>query len=315
MELRLLDRAELKKTIPQLVELFKSSLSENLHGDYCEAYFKWRQLENPYNDVLTCVALDKGKIVSSSSGSPCHIFINNKLEKAAITMNAATCPEYRGQGLYTTVVKMLTGHLQKKGYKMLYTFPNYISHRATVTRLGRKDVYEIPTMELKLEKIKHNFRIKIETDHHFELDYDDYHRPFGLNCVQKSKAYLRWRYGKNPLNTYFNFVLHHKGKVKSFMVVKQYQRKLNIIDFQPSNPEDAEYLLQAAVNFARSLSLEEVTTWAPLHTYYHTLCEKDGFRNNAPITYFCLQNLTKGEIAISTRYSDWYIQLGDFNAY
>ena len=99
------------------------------------------------------------------------------------------------------------------------------------------------------------------------------------------------------------------------MVVKKYMDRLNIIDMQANGRDECEFLLQQAVNHAYSLKLSAISTWAPRHTFFHTLCEKYGFINSSPVTYFTVKDLTDGKLAISTNYSDWYIQAGDFNAY
>ncbi len=315
MEFKLLDKNDFVKVLPQLTKLFQACFNQKVHNEYTEEAFIWRHIKNPFDDLLYCVALDNGKVVGSHAGMPCLMFINHKEVSAVIALQTATHPDYQGQGIFSRLVKMLNSFVSEKGYKVIYNFPNHISHRTYVTRLDRKDIYEIPTMQLELKNLNNISNVHLETDIGFEFNYDNFTATAELNSVQKSQAYLRWRYKDNPINTYFNFVLHNNRRISSFMVVKEYQNRLNIIDFQAKDPEEGEYLLSGAFNFAKSLNLDLVTTWAPRHTFFHTMCEKYGFRNNVPITYFVMTNLTGGQMDISTNYSDWYIQLGDYNVY
>jgi len=315
MEIKFLDRDNFQAYIPELVDLFKLCYKKKVHYYYSAAYFKWRQLYNPFEETLTSVVIEQDRVVASYSGFPCLMNINNKKVMALYALNAATHPDYKGKGYFYRLAKGLTDFAKGKGYKMIIGFPNYNSHRIVVRKLGRKDIYEIPTMMVDLKENKAHLPVTAPTDNEFSLDYEQFASPTDLNSIQKNQAYLKWRYADNPVEDYTNFVVADGKQVTSFMVVKKYMDRLNIIDMQANIPDQCDYLLEQAVNFAHSLKLKAISTWAPRHHYFHTLCEKCGFINNSPVTYFTIKDLSDDRLKISTNYSDWYIQSGDFNAY
>ena len=309
MESNLLAAEELIDLLPQIRDLYKLSFNQ----DMSEEYFKWRYLENPTNDLIVSVVLDKQKLIHARASIPCMMQLNGIEEKTISTTNVMVHPEYSGKGLFSNA-QFFYEEVIKRGYKLVWGFPNNLTHRMVIRAFGFSDVYEIPTMQLDLGGRERAIIPECETDHQFKMDYSDIYSSLLLNCVIKNEAYLNWRYYKNPLDNYYNFVVHHDKKVSSYMVVKRFRNRLNIIDLQVSDSDEGSYLLDSAINYALSSSFDMVTAWLPRHAITHSLAEKRGFRNNVPITYFCILPLT-GELNISSNYGDWFIQMGDFYSY
>ncbi len=309
MESKLLTENELVKLLPEFINLFKLSFDQ----DISEEYIKWRYLENPINDLIVSVVLDNQKLVHSRASIPCMMQVNGEIIKTFTTTNAMVHPLYRKKGILSNAI-FFYEHVLQMDYRLVWIFPNNITHRMAVKNFGFRDVYEIPTMQLNLDRKVKPEAVTCETDHCFNLDYSELYKSSTLNCIIKDEPYLKWRYFKNPLDDYSNFVVHRNKKVSSYMVVKLYRNRLNIIDFQTSDPEEGNFLLDTSVNYALSLNMDMVTAWLPRHTPIHSLAEKRGFKNNAPITYFCIRELTN-ELAVSADYGDWFIQMGDFYSY
>ena len=309
MDSKLLSEKELVNLLPQFKSLYKLSFNQ----DVSEEYFKWRYLENPLNDLIVSVVLDDKKLVHVRASIPCMMQLNGKQEKTMSTTNVMVHPLYKGKGLFSKAI-LFYEEVIKRGYKLMWGFPNGLTHRVAVNAFGLRDVYEIPTMQLDLNNEEKSGIPECETDHAFKMDYSEIYTGSSLNCVIKSEAYLNWRYYKNPLDDYFNFVVHRNKKVSSYMVVKRFRNRLNIIDLQVSDPDEGNFLLDTAINYALSLKLDLVTAWLPRHTQIHSLAEKRGFRNYVPITYFCILGLNS-ELDVSADYSDWFIQMGDFYSY
>lgn len=305
---KLINREEFSAFLPQLYSLYRTSFNHPV----TEEYLRWRYLDNPVKVFFVQAALFNDTLIGSAAMSPCFISVSGNKMKSALAINLMVHPHFRGKGIIIQLLTMLSERLVDKGYQFYISYPNEQSHRLGVLKLGWKDVYEIPTLALDVVE-KPEEKYSCPTDHSFSLDYSGV-CPFPLlNRIVKHRTYLRWRYYENPFNKYHNYVTHVNNKVSSFMVVKQFRDRLNIIDFQPRDPEEGAYLLNVALGHARSLNLKKVTLWAPRHTFIHTLCEKKGFKNEAPVTYFCLKELT--DLKVSTDFSVWYIQMGDFNAY
>lgn len=307
----LLNTEEFTKRIPELMILFERSFKHQV----ADTFLDWRYLKNPYPDRLVAVHLDQGRIVASYSASPCQVNINGQILATALSNTTMTDPEYMGRGLFPTLAKELYGYMQDKGYSLIWGFPNRLSHRPFVGKLGWSDIYEIPTMQLNLVNYKAQADITLPTDNDFNLDYSQSQHLDGKIHVIKDEQYLRWRYSLNPINSYLNFILADGGIVSSYCVIKRYGNQLDLVDFQAKDVVEGQILLQNAIKIALVHKLEALNCWAPRHHFFHTLCERAGFINRDPVTYLGSMELNRAPLGISTDFTDWYIQMGDSDVY
>jgi GNAT superfamily N-acetyltransferase len=315
MEYKILSYSEFEKWIDQFCELYQKCFS----GLINENIIRWRYFDNPYNDLLVCFAIDKGRLVANYAASPCELICGSDVNKVAISLNSMTDPAYRGRGLFTTLASKLYKYMDEQGYRLIMGFPNYLSNRTFATELAWTIMYEIPTLELKLPELRKNL-IKTDTvleDNRFMLNYAscrDRHKPIYLN---KTGVYLKWRYYLNAENQYKNFVIKDdSNNVRSRLICKEYQEKLNIVDCCFIDAVDIELLLCRAIEYALALRKEKVTVWSQLGTTEHLVLEKYGFRNNYPITYFGAKVFKNDEESLDIYdFRNWSIHAGDDNVY
>ena len=212
------------------------------------------------------------------------------------------------------------------GYILVFGFPNRNSHRIFVNDLHWKDINEIPTFQLGLSEnnklnnncinSSHDLDELVIMDNNFELNYNITSSLEIPIQVKKNKTYLIWRYSRHPLNKYYNFAISNKGAASSFCVVKKYLNNLDIIDFQASNKDECEILINYIIRFAFLKKLDNINCWAPRHHFLHQLCEKYGFINREPITYFCCRHLANEKHEqFYDLYCNWYVQMGDSDVY
>lgn len=303
MELKALTKQELHERTQQFCDLYHSCFNDKIDATIIEQ----RYLQNPVGDLCMYVAMEDDRIVANYSVSPALLQIGDKQIKCALSLNTMTHPDFIGKGLFVELAKRLYGELKQQGYGMVYGFPNYISNRTFCTKLGWKDIYEIPTLELVVEKelpfnssnivASSSFDVQTETD--VQL------------TVAKYEAYLNWRY-KNKPYTEYNMVKTANG---SWMVYKRYQNMINIVELHPENVEDLTDLIGYVSSVVKELGLEKMTVWSDINSWIHLVLEKLGFRNRYPITYFgaCDLNMPK-ELDIGD-FRNWNIQMGDDNVY
>ena len=148
MELKALTKEELYERIQQFCDLYHSCFNDKIDATIIEQ----RYLQNPVGDLCMYIALENDSIIANYSVSPAMLQIGEKQIKCALSLNTMTHPDFVGKGLFVELAKRLYGDLKQQGYGMVYGFPNYISNRTFCTKLGWKDIYEIPTLELVVEK-------------------------------------------------------------------------------------------------------------------------------------------------------------------
>lgn len=310
MQTKILLREEFETYLPQFVELYKKCFSGNID----ERYFRWRYLERSEVDLLVAVAVDSGRVVGFRGISPWIIRHRDKNIKSGVALNAMAHPDYAGRGLWSTLAGESNEHARLLEYDVIIQYPNYISNRICNTKLGGRTIYEIPSMELTLTDVNLDLDVfRVSRDDKFELVYDDssYMREERAHVI-KDGAYLRWRYYQNPMNEYVNLVIQNQERAEGFAVCKQYENKLNIVDIGFMNMRQAEILLKNAINYAKESEKECVTIWAPINTELHLLLEKMRFKNNYPIQYFGIIQLSKDkQLEGLNNYSNWFVQLGD----
>jgi hypothetical protein len=229
-----------------------------------------------------------------------------------------THPEARGKGYFPLLANELYEDLKNKQIGLVWGFPNSVSHRAFKNKLGWKDLYEIPTLALKLtpssaEQFKAH--AGVIRDDQFDLNYP---AAFADNLirVQKNKRYLKWRYADNPVNEYANFVLLADGEASSHIVTKRYGDGVDIVDMQVANEADSWALLGHLIHEHIEAGFHCFRCWAPVHHFIHDILERLGFLNEAPITYCGGRPLHDGHCPPGwDAFSGWYIQMGDSDVY
>ena len=312
--------------IPVTKELFRGYIEE-----YCQMYnmcFRqnmtlkeatWRYLEHPKDDLLAYFALDQGKLVASYSASPMELLVDGSVVNVIQSLNTMTHPDYIGQGLFVELARLTYQRAADSGYQLVFGFPNQLSNRTFLNRLNWKDIYEVPTLQLTVdkaaEKRAQGATSLVREDSSFQLDYSRCVPSCTTGImVHKTQAFLQWRYFQNPSNQYTNFVLEESGIVHAYAVCKEFRDRLNIIDFFAPQQMDMESLFTCCIEYAMKLGKHLVTTWAQQGTPEHLYLEKLGFQNSVPITYFgaCVFD---GEDPKIYCYRNWTIRMGDDNVY
>lgn len=315
MEYIILKKSNFEDWIEQFCNLYTKCFS----GTITEEIVRWRYLENPVNEVLVCIAVDNGKLVGNYAVLPCELVIDNNVYRSAISTNSMIDPEYRGRGLLVDLAKKLYCDLEKRNYKTIVGFPNHISNPLFVKKLNRKQIYEVPTLELEISKSINDlkFAVTIEDDSKFILEYN-HSNPENRNIyLKKTRTYLKWRYFSNPSNIYTNYVIKDTfNSASSYIIFKEYNDKLNIVDWYFKNDFEFEALLNKVIKYASSLNKISLTTWALLGSREHMLFQEWGFRNNYPITFFSAMTFGNiNKISDIYDYRNWSIKMGDNHVY
>lgn len=312
-----LTRESYPDKINSLSLLFERSFNKKIEP----SFLKWRYMGNPLNELLACAFMNGEQVIANYSASPCLMSVSGEIVKTALSMTTMTDPEYAGQGLFTRLANTLYDYMRQNNYNLVWGFPNSLSHRTFVKKLGWFDIYEIPTMKLILDGNKKYYfnddNINVIIDNDFNLDYENSQHLSEMNYVVKDKQYLKWRYALHPGNYYTNLVIADKGVVSSYCIVKVYSNSLDIVDFQVKDVEEGSCLMRKAFKLAMNYNLEAINCWAPRHHFFHSICESFDFKNKEPITYFGAKEIIGVDFAIKTsdNFSDWYIQMGDSDVY
>lgn len=306
MELKRLSKQELLSLTDEFCELYRSCFTAEINKDIIIGRF----IDNPSEDLLMCVAMDKGRIVANISASPSLVVYKGNTYKAALSLNTMTNSDYRGKGLMVSLTNMLYEYLHELDYQLLYGFPNYISNVILCSKLGRKVVYEFPTLELETA----NLKMQVPADVVAVDGVDSLQQPLSESIhIGKDAEYLNWRYANHPINKYY-FIKGGKG---GWAIYKYYQNMINIVEVHATDKKELLELIAYICNDAKANGAEKMTVWSKINTEEHLTFESLGFRNKYPITYFSILDLGFGDnVDVDIYdYRNWDINMGDDNVY
>ncbi len=283
-----------------------------------EDYLDWRYFLNDSERFHFSIEASEIGTLASYSAFPVRLAASSQVFESAMSMTTMTHPAARGRGLFQALASELYSDLSGQRVGLVWGFPNANSHLTFVSKLGWKDIYEIPTLVLSLgggATGAFQPSDRVVRDDGFRLDYDEAPQD-RLIRVQKSRSYLQWRYARNPVNRYENFVLLKDGRVSSFVVTKRHGAGIDLVDIQCASGAEAQLLLSHVVHGYAEAGMARFECWAPLRHWIHPVLERMGFKNSAPITYFGARELVDGLAPEGwTRFENWYLQMGDSDVY
>lgn len=317
MEYIYINRTNFNNYLSEIESLYKDCFGKLNTDDY----FKWRYLNNPYDDIQIIVAINASKLVSFYAVSPRELLFKNQTFKTAISLNTMTHPDYRGRGLFVTLADKLYKNLYNQGYEMVWGYPNNISHRTFISKLQWNNIYEIPTLEnnigdINIDKISCKKKFKIVNDNSFNNDYDKLSLDASKFIVNKDSSVLKRRYYNNPNNEYINYCIIDNNAVSSFIVAKKYNDQINIIDYIYKSKDEFFSLFNKIINLCYDTDIKKVTLWNSIDSDLRNDLEKLGFYNNYPIRYFGGRLLnTKISKDDFLNWNNWMLSMGDNNEY
>ena len=315
MEVRILDRKQFLDLIPEIDNLHRKCFGK----EKGQEYYIWKYLDNPIDDFIIACAFSKGRLASFYAVSPVDILADGIKEKALLSLNTMTDPDFAGQGLFTRLAQLVYDFsAEKYHYKLVFGFTNSISNRIFSEQLGWSTVYEVPMLQKDLSFEVKSLKSDLKVDNEFTLDYNNVlgQKKYGLRIL-KTEEYLKWRYMKSPESSYMNFVLSEGKTVDAYAICKFYQEdKINVVEWNSLSINSLEKLFLKLFDVAREYNRSVITTWSRVNSEEHLLLERLGFINRYPIHYFSLKVLKKEAFSLDiTDYRNWNLQLGDNNTY
>jgi GNAT superfamily N-acetyltransferase len=301
-----------------ILQLFQQSFNRTMPLEF----WNWRFRDNPAAGPMIDLAWDGDALVAHYAVSPVTLVIGEEESLTALSMTTMTHPDYRGQGLFTTLASNLYTRMADQDYLMVWGFPNYQSHRGFVRNLAWEDIYEIPMFRLELSSLHLVPEVsgQIAELDNFDRCFDDLWETLRSDynvIVKRDRKYLNWRFHLNPLNRYRVFGYLEDGQLLGYVVFKQYQTDVDIVDILANQESSAEYeLVLAVLDFCRQNGVDGVNIWIPVRHSLHLALEKIGFRHSQPVTYFGARILKPSGVNLdATDIRGWYYTMGDCDVF
>lgn len=147
-------------------------------------YLRWLYAGNPDGAVVGFDAWDGDRLAGHYVCIPAMLSVNGADRRALLSLNTATHPDYRGQGLFTKLAERTYSEAVNRGFECVYGVSNANSTPGFVRRLGFNLVGQLDA--------------KLGIGRLTQREWKD--RPGAISLQRKWDARsLAWRFG-NPVN-------------------------------------------------------------------------------------------------------------------
>lgn len=218
-------------------------------------WWNWRYANNPAGDPMIWVADHDGKIVGSRSVTLVKMKIADEITVVSENTDLMTHPDYRRQGIFSTLEKKSFDQLKDCGVCVTYSFPGPMSYPIYIKSGEFFDMHALQTMikPLDLEntfkrRIENKFLLKIyiasgslfinmfyrskkppEVDglvltkiSSFDDRINDFWKKISNDyeiVVVRDKEYLNWRYVEVPDVNYIIYLAEENEEICGYIVL------------------------------------------------------------------------------------------------
>lgn len=304
-----------------------------------EEFFKWKYILNPcqtdkesYNIV---VAKDGRKIVGARANFPSTIWCGGTAWRAVQSGDTMVHPDYRGQGIFSKMVRFSVDDLQEKKVQLIFNFPNKNSFQGYI-KLGWHDQWQVKQqvkiirpLSLAHRKLKRTTKATVPptiTDWSYDklrLSSDVpegaqelFGRAFGNNgqaAQMRTTEWLHWRYVISSRKRYWFISMEDRGALLGYAIVSlSHSGTGDLVDYvvEDNRANYFSHLLKGASSWFSTQKATHVKSWCA-HKNFTKVFSRNLF---VPV---------KQPLNFVTRYLDngfpqdasWYITMGDTDTF
>ena len=219
-------------------------------------WWNWNYIDNPAGDSMILIADHEGKLVGARSTIRVKMKIAGETVTASENTDLMTHPDYRRQGIFSSLEKKSFDQLKDEGVYITYSFPGPMSYPGYIKSGKFFDIHAIRTVikPVNLEntlkrRIKNKFLLKIctvagsifinifyrakkppEVDgltitkiSSFDDRINDFWKEISNDheiIVVRDKEYLNWRYVDVPDVEYTIYLAEEGGEICGYIVLK-----------------------------------------------------------------------------------------------
>lgn len=224
-----------------------------------EAYFNWLRTASPPG-VRQWLVREKstGRVISSGTTVAARAIWRGQEVPALLGFNIVVAPEYRRQGIHTTLTEQTREDVKKAGYRFSTVFPNPKSMRQLARSSNYHLVSQVPLLIRPLDmralteaRIRNPLLgwgvnlgwelagrtfwriprlaqgalpLRISEDRMFDESYDHFWNQvktkYDLMLV-RDRAFLQWRFHDIPTRNYQALSARHNGQMLGYAILRQ----------------------------------------------------------------------------------------------
>lgn len=313
MEIRDYSKGDENQILVLFEQVFKKPMSLN--------YWLWRFQNNPAGKHFIKLMWDEGKLVGHYAVSPVVMQVDGKPCLTTLSMSTMTHPEYGGRGIFKDLAFSIYNQLeQEKDVVNIWGYPNGNSHYGFIKNLGWKDLAVVHTLAITTERFTPSLSDKIE----IASDFSNEHAQQLSECaaafsvkIDRSVAYLKWRYIDNPSNKYTIFQFKDSSE---FVVAKLYRSpnvpgtwEVFIMEFGMKDVTKSQEMFEYIMAYYNE-PISRFCIWMSLWHPMHIQLEKIGFVPFGKQTFIGARYNENTHQSIGD-FRNWYYSFGDSDVY
>ena len=314
--------------------------------------FQWLHQQNLADKNTIYYAKHENEIVSIYTALPVPFMINKRKEFGLQSIDTLTGVKHRGKGLFPKLAKRLLTDAAEENYILIYGFPNENSAPGLFNKLQWTSFGEVPFLIkpinyfyfikrfFKSDEVSgpdkvfiYNAPLSTEIDRTTQIkmmvDYDGQYDKIwekasqNINiCVDRSAAYMQWRYITKPCEHYYRYGLFVNGKLEGVVIyaIKKKHRGLIAylmeLIYDPQNLTTGKVLLEFVTKQCKSQKIDVILAWSFSHSFSHKSFKKTGYYNlperlRPQKLYFGARPLSKKNESEILNLNNWYLSYSD----
>jgi GNAT superfamily N-acetyltransferase len=283
----------------RIIELFERTFGRPMGRGENAEHWKWEFLSNPSGRVAVLLAECGPRLAAQYAVLPLRVQMNGVVRDAALSLDTATDPDFRGRGLFPRLARQLYSDLAADGFAAVFGFPNAASAPIFFRKLGWAELAPFPllvklspgavarvlaskgtpgrfaapfakavwsVMNRRVRAVPRSFESEPVADFPEESDALWERARTGKRiCVVRDRRYLSWRYSRHPDGVYRSHVLRERGSLVGSLVMLVEERfslrSAFVMDLlaEESRPDVAAALVSLAESRAQAEGAEIVS--------------------------------------------------------
>lgn len=218
------------------------------------AFLEWKYAP-PEGRARIALVTHGDELVASNAMFPLRVVHGTRQERVWQSCDTATTPAARGKGYFKKCVTALRDSLERG--ETFFGYPNENSKKG-FEGIGWNVAAEIP---FRARPVLWGASVGVDIVQvaDFGASQDDFARAFAAveaPMIERSAAYLNWRYTRHPFYRYEKYHCVHDGRIRGLLVLNhaivREKQVMVVMEFLASDARAAKAMLARAVQSARA---------------------------------------------------------------
>lgn len=188
---------------------------------FTEPYYRWKYFA-PAGEAKIALLYDEAGLAAVNAMYPMDILANGTRIRGWQSCDTATHPRGRGKGHFMQCIGALKNEIGSED--VFFGYPNHNS-RAGLVKFGWTHHSNVRTWACVLPGIKKARTNYIEPLTEFTTEQDIFSAELAASCkgaiLDRSAAYMNWRYNQHPLHQYESFAWRESGRLLGVIVLRK----------------------------------------------------------------------------------------------